>query len=297
MILSDWHFKRDFIAESYFKTIFSGVILSSTVFAEKNTGLTSFFINDLMPCAIRNDHSVAYVDLSNKNIPVTAAVLMALDRVLTASNSSNLSFDFLKGIFLSGKMLKNKDFYLNKSDAINEKYFIENSRAHFDLIEEKINIILDKKKLLIIFDHADELARDRLSLDFLSVLRSLLVSNRDVLKPIYGTSDMDVWTTIFKNTKSPLYSEGASVHKLPALDILFVRNLLGNTGIDVSLEELFYYFKLLGNRPGIFVALVLGWNKRTFPVFSDYVNQQLDGMTVIGKPKMQNDRVNDELYN
>lgn len=296
MNFSDWHFKRAFVAESYFKTIFSGVILSTTIFAEKQTGLTNFFINDLMPCAIKNKHSVAYVDLSNKNISITAAVLMALDRVLLAGNSNNVNFGFLRNLFISSSALKSKEFYMNSADSIDESFFEKNAALHFELIREKIKSILAKNKLLLIFDHSHELLKDKISYDFCVFYKELLGNHRDELKPIYGTCDMDAWSAVFKSIQSPLYSEGASVHKLPPLGMLFVRELKARAVMECTFEELQHCFSLLNHRPGILMALILGWNKKSQPNFVEYVYGAVDEMRVKREKAAANHKVKHEVH-
>ena len=281
---SNWHFKRELVADNYFKTIFSGVMLSTTIFSEKQMGLTNFLINDLMSCAVKNDHNVAYVDLSNKNVPVTAAVLMALDRVLTVGNASGMSFNFLKGIFFQDKNNKQRDleFYLNSEDSIDLKYFSKNIEAHLKMIEEKILSIMKKKKLLLIFDHVDELSTGEVSEKFLRFFRTLLIEKRDHLKPIYATSDMECWAKIFKDTTSPLFSAGASVHNLPALDKPFLRAAFNHSAIgsQITIDDLFHSFHLMGKRPGIFLGMLAGWGaqRNAGITLYEYVASELEAL-------------------
>lgn len=280
MELTNWHFKRKLIAESYFRTIFSGVILSTTIFAERQTGLTNFLLYDLMPCAIDNDHSVVYVDLSNEKIPVTAAVLMALDRVLTVGNAQNVSFNFFKGLFVSSKSNNKKEFYLNNIKELEEDFFLDNIKIHLELIDLKINNILKKNKLLLIFDHAHVLVRDKIALEFSAFLRNLLIKNRDGLKPIYGTCDMKGWVSVFKNNKSPLNSEGASIHNLPALDRIFVKEVMRMAEIDIDIDDAMQCYKQLNQKPGMLLALVAGWSAESSDNFFTYCSKFVAEMPV-----------------
>ena len=273
MEFSDWHYKRELIAESYFRTIFSGVILSTTVYADSKTGLTNFFIRDLMSCAAANEYSVVYVDLSNKKVPVTAAFLMALDRVLVAGNSANVSFNFFKGLFVSGKSHYPNDYYLNGGEGGDQLFFLNNMSVHLELMEAKVMDILKKNRLLLIFDHAHNLGADLIADEFCIFLRRILVQYRDRLKPIYGTCDIPQWSAIFKNPRSALYSEGASMHHLPVLDRIFVREVMQKSGIRIELDEAVHYFKQIGCKPGIFLAMVSGWSSSEHGEFVDYFNK------------------------
>ena len=257
----EWHFKRALIAEEYLKAMYSGVILSTTVMAPPKTGLSHFFIHDLMPCATQQGYIVAYVNLANPLVPAAAAMLMALDRLATSSNQASSSFGFLKGMFLSDKKKapKGVDYYHSTLPG-DEEYFQDDIAPLLALIDKKVNKALPKGPLLLIFDGAHALGRDAHALQFSEHLRDLLLAHRDQVFPLYGTCDLEAWRQTFQNKAAPLYSEGASVHTLPLLDDAFLQAVLDHHGLQISLDEARQAFAQLGGCPGIFANLVADWS-------------------------------------
>lgn len=258
---SEWHFKRALIAEETLKAMYSGVILSTTVMAAPKTGLSHFFIHDLMPCATQQGYIVAYVNLANPLVPAAAAMLMALDRLATSSNQGSSSFGFFKGMFLPEKKKapKGVDYYHSTLPG-DEEYFQDDITPLLALIEQKVIKALQKGPLLLIFDGAHALSRDAHALRFAEHLKDLLLAHRDQIFPLYGTSDLEAWRLTFQNKAAPLYSEGASLHTLPLLDEAFVQALLDRHGLQIPLDEARQAFAQLGGCPGIFAHLVADWS-------------------------------------
>lgn len=296
---SSWHYARRQVAESYLKTLSSGVMLSTTVYAPPQTGLTQFFINDVIPCAHGDRYVTAYVDLSDPKIPATAAMLMGLERVMAGSSVLQTGFNFLKGIFQSKDAGESKvGNYLKKSAVIDTDYFLENKDAHLALVDSYFKKILNYKSLLILVDHAHELGKDELNREFCSYFKNLISEHAHSIRPLYATSNMGSWSGVFENRRSALYSEGAFVHKLPALGKVFVRDVLGRTGRQVSMEEATRCFEMAGFRPGIFVGLLLGWDKGGDIPLSHYFYRELEALKGAGRSGQagQEAKVSQNLY-
>ena len=214
-----------------------------------------------MPCAAQNNHSVVYVDLSNKKIPVASAFLMALERAVQAGGSS--SFNFIKNIFFSEKNNEKIEYHMNSHTSINKDLLVDKVPEHLASIEARVLDLLKKSRVFLIFDHAHNLSGDQLTYEFCAFLRNLLVTHRERLKPIYGTSDMQQWASVFKNPRSPLNSEGASVHKLPVLDRVFVKQALQKSEILMDLDQGVQCFHLLHNRPDVFMRMLIDWRAQS----------------------------------
>lgn len=262
MSSSEWHFPRKGLAERYFKAMSSGVMLSTTVFSPPKTGLSHFFIHDLMPYACEQGYSVAYVDLSSPQVPFTTSMLMAMDRLLTSESIYDIGLNFLKDFFFSekNKPSRGPEFYQNSPPRNDENYFQDTAQQHLELISQKVREATQDGNLLLIFDGAHALAKDALSLRFAQYLKDLLLEQRDRINPIYGTSDLDAWKLTFQNSESPLHSEGASIHRLPLLDIHFIRAWLDRQGLQIPIHEALQSFQQLASCPGLFIDLLSSWS-------------------------------------
>jgi hypothetical protein len=258
----EWHFPRKGVAERYFKAMSSGVMLSTTVFSPPQTGLSHFFIRDLMPYACEQGYSVAYVDLSSPQVPFTTSMLMAMDRLLTSESLYDIGLNFLKDFFSheEKKTSRGVEFYKNSVTQNDEKYFQDTEQQHLELISQKVGKATLDGNLLLIFDGAHALAKDALSPRFTQYLKDLLLEHRDRINPIYGTSDLDAWKLTFQNSESPLHSEGPSIHKLPLLDIHFIRAWLDRKGLQIHIHEALQSFLQLRCKPALFIDLVSSWS-------------------------------------
>ena len=277
-----WHHRREVFASSYLKTLFSGVILSTTVISPHKTGLTSFFLNDLLPHAVDEGHCVIYVDLSDTSFPATAAFLIGLEKAMHG-NSRNLgvSFNFFKGLFSPSKPNKNNS-YLSKGalSIVDQAYFDENFDEHIEIFDTKIKKIAEKSPVLIIVDHAQNLRLNKIGVKFANYFKDLLICNRFAIKPIYGMQTLDAWANVFKDPKFPLYSEGASVHTLPPLDRAFVRTVMNKVGATVHLDEAMHCFSMVKNQPGIFIAIIIAWDDKSGKSLSSHFVSALEDKTL-----------------
>lgn len=280
---ANWHFSRKQVAESYLKTLSSGVLLSTTIFAPPQTGLTQFFINDVIPCAQSDRYVTVYVDLSDPQVPVTAAVLIALERVMTGSSVLQTSFNFFKGIFQSKELSESKvGSFLKKVDVIDEKYFVENKDKHFSLIDSYFSKILNYKSVLVLIDHAHLLERDELGREFCCYFADLINRNTQSIRPLYGTNNMSGWSGVFENRRSALYSEGAFIHKLPTHGKVFIREVISRSGASFSMEEMLKCFELTACKPGVFIALLAGWDIESMGSLSNYFYKEIESIKTVG---------------
>ena len=255
-------------------------MLSTTVYAPPKTGLSHFFINDVIPCALNDKYVTVYIDLSDPEVPVTAAVLVGLERVLSGSSVFQTSFNFLKGIFQTKSSVewKNKsDAFFRKTEVIDKNFFIENKEIHFALIDNYFKKILEYKSVLVLVDHAHDLGKDEIGREFCSYFRGLISQNSSVIRPLYATNNLAAWGGVFDNRRSALYSEGAFVHKLPILGKVFVRELIQRMGLNISMEEACKCFELVSGRPGIFVGMLMGWPPNFGIPLSSYFSNELEG--------------------
>lgn len=273
---SGWHFARQQVAARYLKTLSSGVMLSTTIQAPAKTGLTSFLINDVIPCAADAKFVTVYVDLSDPEVPISAAVITALERVLSGSSAIHAGFNLFKSLFLARHSDScSKEKYVQKIQIVDKNYFLENREKNLELIKSYFQKILSYKSVLILVDHADQLTHDDIALEFCEYFKELITKNSQAIRPLYATSNKEAWSGVFENRHSPLYSEGAFVHKLPALSKNFVRDAVLRSGLNISMDEGVTCYEMAGERPGIFSALLLGWDPLGNSPITSYFHQQL----------------------
>ena len=273
------------MAESYLKTLSSGVMLSTTIYAPPKTGLSQFVINDVIPCALSDKYVTVYIDLSDPKVPVTAAVLAGLERVLAGSSVFQTSFNFLRNIFQAkisiDQKSKSNDF-LRKTEIIDVNYFFENKDVHLSLIDNYFKKILEYKSVLVLVDHAHDLDKEDIGRDFCTYFRSLISQNSSMIRPLYATNNLSKWAGVFDNRRSALYSEGAFVHKLPILGKVFVREAVQRMGLGVSMEEACKCFDLVSGQPGVFIAMVMGWQHSSNVSLAKHFNNEM------GEQKIKN---------
>lgn len=274
--ISGWHFSRKLLADSYLKTLSSGVMLSTTIHAPRQTGLTQFLINDVMPAAVAENYLPVYVDLSDTKVPVTAAVMWGLERVFAGTSIFKTGVNLFKNLFASHDLsISKKTAYISQTQVVDHDYFVEQKNQHFEFIEEKIERLIGKKSVLLIFDHAHNLLEVPLGLEFCKLLCKLISKHGYMIKPLYATNNVAQWEKIFKTKNSPLYSEGAFIHHLPKLGKNFVRDVVKQGGITISMEEANNGFEMTQFRPGIFVALIMRWENEVNIPFVKYCHQMM----------------------
>lgn len=282
---SGWHFAREQVAVRYLKTLSSGVMLSTTIHAPVQTGLSSFLINDVLPSAANEKFVTVYVDLSDPQVPVTAAVMHALERVLTGSSAIHVGFNLFKGLFQSRTNdVSNKDKYISKLEIVDKQHFLDCKDKHLAIIEQYFKKLLAYKSILVVVDHADQLNSDALGLVFCEYFKDLITKNAQAIRPLYASSNQEAWRGVFENRHSPLYSEGAFVHKLPALGKNYVRDAVLRSGMNVSMDEALTCYEMAGERPGIFTALLMGWDPLGNTAITSYFHQHL--FSPVAKPAM-----------
>lgn len=62
-LIDIWHYHRPVLAKLYLDTLNIGLVTSTTSFAPRRAGKTSFLLKDLTPAAEANGYIVVYVDL------------------------------------------------------------------------------------------------------------------------------------------------------------------------------------------------------------------------------------------
>ena len=62
-LIEIWHYHRPKLAKIYLDTLNAGLVTTTTIFAPRRAGKTSFLLKDLAPAALTLGYIVVYVDL------------------------------------------------------------------------------------------------------------------------------------------------------------------------------------------------------------------------------------------
>lgn len=262
MLNQAWHFKRPVLAQSYIKTLFTGVMLSTTVQAQPGTGLSSFLLHDIVPEARANGYVVAYIDLSDAATPVSFSCMQGVRLLLKGESIGQQSWRFLRSLFHSASAL-DKEWQPDGPAQLGDAYYTEHVEQHAQLLEKLLcEIAQDTERLLLIVDGAQEFARDKVATRMAWALRNAINAHRNHIWPLYGSSNMQRWHSVFQDPHAPLYSEGASVHGLPVLGKPFVRQFCAQLQMDpmlLDMDEVARCFVQLGCRPKLLHEMLRLW--------------------------------------
>lgn len=256
--ISGWHFEREIVAKNYIKALFTGVMLSTTIHAEPGTGLSTFLLKDMAPQAISQDFLVAYVDLSDPQVPASQAFILAIESIASSDSFSQMGWKLLKTL-VSRKNPPPAPLPVPQNSA-QMTCSVEQLESQIQKLETLLVDIVKERRLLLLVDHAHELARDADAVRVAQCLRGVIMEHRSHMWPVYASHNITRWSLVFKNPKAPLYSEGASIHELPRLDRLFIRQLCTKVhtvmGMELDTEQVFHCFAQLGARPAALVRSV-----------------------------------------
>ena len=86
-LIKIWHYHRPALAKIYLDTLNAGLVTSTTIFAPRRAGKTSFLLKDLMPAAKAAGYAVAYVDLWQTKLSPGISIVRALERALEPKNT------------------------------------------------------------------------------------------------------------------------------------------------------------------------------------------------------------------
>lgn len=264
MLNQAWHFKRPVLAQSYIKTLFTGVMLSTTVQAQSGTGLSSFLLRDVATEAQANGYVVAYIDLSDASVPVSLACVQGVRLLLKSESLGRQSWRFLRNLFGGATSSIDKEWQADGPALLGDSYYQEHVEKHASVFEDLLSeISKESDRLLFIIDHAHEFARDKVAVRMAQALRNAINANRNNIWPLYGSANMQRWHSVFQDPNAPLYSEGASVHGLPALGKPFVRQFCAQLQIhtpDLDVDEVARCFVRAGCRPKLLSEVLRLWS-------------------------------------
>lgn len=217
-----WHFHRPALAKVYLDTLNAGLVTSTTIFAPRRAGKTSFLLKDLWPAAEKAGYTVAYADLWQTRLSPGLAIVRALEQALEPKGP-------LRGLMAKARAPVRK--IKGKAEVAGAKLEGEvelgegGPKAHSETalqIDVLIDSLCRKAPLLLLIDEAQELARTREHEAVATALRTAITKNQERLRVLFTGSSRTKLAHVFSNASAPLYSTGAAIADFPQLGRDFV---------------------------------------------------------------------------
>lgn len=216
-----WHYARPDLADFYLQTLSAGLVVSTTIFAPRRTGKTTFLRKDLTPAAERVGFCVVYADLWQTRQNPALALLHALEQAskpttmvqkiaaqITTPVKSLKAGAEIPGARVSGEITLDNDAGTQPEVALQ--------------IASLLKKLCKKKPVLLMVDEAQELARSRSNELLATALRTAITLNQDRVRVIFTGSSRTRLASVFSNARAPLYSTGAAINDFPMLDKQFI---------------------------------------------------------------------------
>jgi len=216
-----WHFHRPALAASYLNLLDAGLVTSTTIFAPRRAGKTSFLLKDLAPGARTAGYLVAYADLWQTRLAPGLAIVRALEQAAEpVGGLAKLLAHFKTPV----KKIKAKaDVAGAKLEG--EVELGEGPQAQSELalrIDQLVAALCDKQPLLLLVDEAQELARTREHEAVAMALRTAMSKHQARLRVVFTGSSRTRLAHVFSHASAPLYSTGVAVVDFPLLGRDFV---------------------------------------------------------------------------
>jgi hypothetical protein len=217
-----WHFHRPALAQRYLDTLNAGLVTSTTIFAPRRAGKTSFLLKDIAPAAGAAGYTVAYADLWQTKLSPGVAIVRALEK---AAEPHGPLQAMIAKMQVPVKKIKASAQIAGTSVAGEielgeqaKKVQTENALQ----IDVLIETLCKKAPLLLLIDEAQELAKTREHEAVATALRTAMMKNQSRLRVIFTGSSRTQLAHVFSNSNAPLYSTGSAITDFPPLGRDFV---------------------------------------------------------------------------
>lgn len=225
-LIEIWHYHRPALAKVYLDTLNAGLVTSTTIFAPRRAGKTSFLLKDLTPAAEKAGYTVVYVDLWQTKLSPGVSIVRALERALEPKNAvENIVAKFQVPV----KKLKAKA-EIAGTKLEGEIELGESSKHVQTDIALKIDVLIEtlckKKPVLLLIDEAQALAKTKEHEAVATALRTSITRNQSRLRAAFTGSSRTQLAHVFSNSNAPLYSTGSAIADFPQLDHDFVEYIV-----------------------------------------------------------------------
>ncbi len=221
-LIEIWHYHRPALAKIYLDTLNAGLVTSTTIFAPRRAGKTSFLLKDLSPAAEKAGYIVAYVDLWQTKLSPGVSIVRALERALEPKNAVQ---SFVAKLHTPIKKLKARA-EIAGTKLEGELELGDHSKKVQTEIALQIDVLIDelckKKPVLLLIDEAQELAKTKEHEAVATALRTAITRNQNRLRVVFTGSSRTQLAHVFSNSNAPLYSTGSAIADFPQLNRDFV---------------------------------------------------------------------------
>lgn len=261
MKLNDiWHFPRAELAAAYLGLLSTGLVVSTTIFAPRRTGKTSFLREDLAPAARAAGFNVAYIDLWQTRLSPGAAITRGLEEALEPQTLQQRAMSALQTPL---KRIKAKAS-VGEVNAELEVDLADKKKQATELalhIDDLIKELVKRSPLLMLVDEAQELARNKDNELLSTALRTAITKHRDRIRVVFTGSSRTRLAHVFSNSDAPLYSVGAAIQNFPLLDqgfVVFVAQKFESaTQRQMDLDLAWHEFQQFRQQPEPFLSAVV----------------------------------------
>lgn len=221
-LIEIWHYHRPALAKIYLDTLNAGLVTSTTIFAPRRAGKTSFLLKDLTPEAEKLGYTVAYVDLWQTKLSPGVSIVRSLERALEPKNAVQS---------LVAKLHKPINKIKAKAELAGTKIEGEIEIGdHSKKVQTEIALQIDvliaelckKTPVLLLIDEAQELAKTKEHEAVATALRTAVTRNQKSLRVVFTGSSRTQLAHVFSNSNAPLYSTGTAIADFPKLGRDFV---------------------------------------------------------------------------
>lgn len=255
-----WHFPRPKLAASYLQLLGSGLVVSTTMFAPRRTGKTSFLRQDLTPAAEKAGFAVAYVDLWQTRLSPGVALVRGLEEALEPRTLAQKAMRRLQAPVKKVKAAGG----VGDLKAEVELELADQKKEASELalrIDELLGNLCRKAPVLLLVDEAQELARNRDNELVATALRTAITKHRDRVRVVFTGSSRTRLAHVFSNADAPLYSVGAAIQEFPLLGRDFVAYVAekfhNSTQRTLDVDGAWAEFEAFKQQPEPFLAAVV----------------------------------------
>ena len=196
-----WHYPRRKLAKQVLDMFESGLSSALVFFAPRRMGKTEFLLKDMQPLAEDQGWHVLYFSFLDTVSDTKEAFTLAL-----------LSFAIEIGVATWGKFKKN--IQKISAGAIGFQAGIEfRDPQQVKITLKELMDMLKKhpKKILLLLDEVQILARDESNREFVAALRTALDVNKDQVKVIFTGSSREGLRKMFSKSDAPFFHFGQNL--------------------------------------------------------------------------------------
>ncbi len=256
-LIEIWHYHRPKLAKIYLDTLNAGLVTTTTIFAPRRAGKTSFLLKDLTPEAEKLGYIVVYVDLWQTKFSPGLAIVRALEEAFDPKNSFQ---NIVTKLSTPIKKLKGRaDIFGTKLEGEVELSDAKNhTQKEIALqIDVLIGVLCKKKPVLLLIDEAQELAKTKEHEAVATALRTSITKNQNRLRVVFTGSSRTQLAHVFSNSNAPLYSTGSAIADFPKLGRDFVEYIADKfkaaTGRTLPIDDAWKAFMSFKQQPEPFL--------------------------------------------